>query len=157
MIGQRFGRLTVLSESPKKGYVTCKCDCGNVCQVYKYSLTKSKNPTSSCGCRSREVARVTGGNNIRQNSARRLNMIAKYGTNLDIIANTKPSRRNKSGRKGVWHDEAHGVYQAYISFRHKKYHLGTFRNFNDAVAARQEAEDRIFAPFLAEIRAACNT
>lgn len=59
LIGQRFGRLTVLykSDDPyitKEGYKiprwVCRCDCGNTTVVLQSSLTKTKNGTRSCGC-----------------------------------------------------------------------------------------------------------
>ena len=38
MIGKRFGKLTVLKRSEKKGkggalYWTCQCDCGNIVDI----------------------------------------------------------------------------------------------------------------------------
>lgn len=57
LIGQRFGRLTVISEhgSNARGYAEwlCKCDCGNECVVTSINLT-SKH-TQSCGCLHREM------------------------------------------------------------------------------------------------------
>lgn len=63
LIGQRFGRLTVISyneevSSQKKGtnsYWNCKCDCGNE-KVVRGTLLKSGN-TISCGCYHREKAK----------------------------------------------------------------------------------------------------
>lgn len=50
--GQRFGRLTVLSEAEerKNGCVQwrCKCDCGKECIVLGYLLRNGE--TQSCGC-----------------------------------------------------------------------------------------------------------
>lgn len=56
LVGQRFGKLTVLSES---GFITgtngkrrrlykCLCDCGNYCEVQHQYLTYGD--TTSCGC-----------------------------------------------------------------------------------------------------------
>lgn len=153
VIGKKFGRLTVIANAPRKYYVVCKCDCGSICQVKVYNLTKAKNPTSSCGCLRRETSSVNGKNHIRQNSEKRLEMMAKYGTNLGIISSQVPFRNNKSGCTGVWYDPVHGTYQAYISLRQKKYRLGTFHNLNEAITAREKAQERLFAPILAQIRA----
>lgn len=53
MLGQRFGKLTVIGEdcSSKKGLAmwTCQCDCGNITKpVSGYNLRSGQ--TKSCGC-----------------------------------------------------------------------------------------------------------
>lgn len=65
IIGQRFGRLTVISRNMEqqkayhektgqyKAFWNCKCDCGNECVVSGSNL-KSKTSTS-CGCYRQEV------------------------------------------------------------------------------------------------------
>lgn len=58
MIGQRFGRLTVLAEGPraestrKQRRWICRCDCGNERLVYVESLRRGLS--KSCGCWNRE-------------------------------------------------------------------------------------------------------
>lgn len=52
-IGQRFGKLVVLKDSgqrtAKRGIIwTCKCDCGNICEIAGTSLQQKY--TFSCGC-----------------------------------------------------------------------------------------------------------
>lgn len=56
--GQKFNMLTVIK--PVKVYKAdgihyttqylCKCDCGNTVTVRKSNLTRTENPTKSCGC-----------------------------------------------------------------------------------------------------------
>lgn len=52
--GQRFGKLVAIKPTRKGSnggfYWLCKCDCGNEKEVPRQNLTKSKNPTRSCGC-----------------------------------------------------------------------------------------------------------
>ena len=53
LIGQRFGNLLVIKESPKRGshgevYWICKCDCGNEIEVAGNNLVSDH--TTSCGC-----------------------------------------------------------------------------------------------------------
>lgn len=57
LIGQKFGKLTVISENlelssnPDKNWAVfwnCKCDCGNECVVSANNLMQ--NHTTSCGC-----------------------------------------------------------------------------------------------------------
>ena len=60
LIGQKFGRLTVVAESPSRvtgvGYRTtmweCRCDCGNTVVVRAKCLLGGV--TKSCGCLQRE-------------------------------------------------------------------------------------------------------
>ena len=58
MIGKRFGRLTVIAESPirknKAVCWVCKCDCGNITQPIK-SSTLRNGESKSCGCLQVEI------------------------------------------------------------------------------------------------------
>ena len=54
LIGKKFGKLTVLDKSKISGKVICKCDCGNVVEVFKGNLLKG-NHTTSCGCAIKEI------------------------------------------------------------------------------------------------------
>lgn len=56
------------------------------------------------------------------------------------VYNQRMPKANKSGKVGVWYDEEYGTYYAYISVGGKKYDLGTFKNFEEAVKVREEAE-----------------
>lgn len=57
LIGNRYGRLTVLCESGKDKYGKimwkCQCDCGNVVDVLGNSLRQGV--TKSCGCLHNEI------------------------------------------------------------------------------------------------------
>lgn len=60
MIGQRYGRLTVISRGERRGKYTgafwlCRCDCGNTVTVSGRELRKGD--TRSCGCLYRETRR----------------------------------------------------------------------------------------------------
>ena len=61
LVGQEFGRLTVINILAEKRYshtiCHCKCDCGNEKDISVYSLIKGK--TKSCGCYNKEKARET--------------------------------------------------------------------------------------------------
>lgn len=54
LTGRRFGRLVVIDEYKKGKWITCKCrcDCGTIKEVRKYSLMHGN--TTSCGCIRRE-------------------------------------------------------------------------------------------------------
>lgn len=56
LIGQRFGKLTVIARAETTHVSTrwkCKCDCGNECIVLAQNLKKGH--TKSCGCFREEV------------------------------------------------------------------------------------------------------
>lgn len=56
LIGERFGRLTVIDNlglHNKKVFWLCRCDCGNVCNVPTGNL-RSGN-TTSCGCIHKDI------------------------------------------------------------------------------------------------------
>ena len=63
------------------------------------------------------------------------------GTSLDILKSTKVPENNTSGAKGVYW--IRGRWVAKIVFQKKAYYLGTFDRFEEAVAARKQAEDMI--------------
>ena len=50
LIGQRFGRLVVIDEYKKDKWAMCRCrcDCGTVKDIRRYSLLSGN--TTSCGC-----------------------------------------------------------------------------------------------------------
>jgi hypothetical protein len=57
IVGNRYGRLIVIAKAEKrydKTFWLCKCDCGNIKEIYGGSLTKKKKPTQSCGCLNKE-------------------------------------------------------------------------------------------------------
>ena len=75
------------------------------------------------------------------NRAKNIRLVSKH---LNAI-NTKLSRRNQSGYKGVRKSKS-GKWIAYIFFNRKQIHLGTYENIEDAVYARKKAEDKYFHP-----------
>jgi hypothetical protein len=61
MTGRRYGRLTVTGLADKtnssgQSHWHCECDCGSKPIVVGTSLRRSRQPTNSCGCLTREVA-----------------------------------------------------------------------------------------------------
>lgn len=60
MVGQRFGRLTVIKLSEKRTYSggtkwICKCDCGNTTEVSRTHLIRGG--VKSCGCYAKDYAK----------------------------------------------------------------------------------------------------
>lgn len=144
--GKRFGRLTVIDRV--KGnpiYVTCRCDCGKICMVRAANLTKSK-PQQSCGCLRAETAR----RNLAVNTIHNNPINKMFGTAFHKIESKSVSKNNKTGHKGVYHLESCDRYRAYIGLHKKLYNLGTFKTIEEAIEARQEAEEEMYAPLIAK-------
>ena len=143
-IGQRFGQLEVLGFAGKGkrgvGLARCLCHkCGSETVTTYSRLLKAKiQECSNCAQKNLDAG---------QRAHKRLHV---DGTSLDAI---KPDRKvnsnSKTGYKGVSKMRS-GKYRAYITFKHKHYHLGTYDKIEDAVRARQKAEQEIYGKFLEE-------
>lgn len=68
-------------------------------------------------------------------------------THQQNMINTKLNRANKSGYKGVWRDERYGKWLAYISYMGEMISLGYYDRKEDAIAARQAAEEKYFGAY----------
>ena len=81
MIGKRFGKLTVIERSKKKGedgrlYWICECDCGNIVEVLGHSLRRTDgNQTISCGCYHRSIGATNILTTLQQNG---VNFVEEY-------------------------------------------------------------------------------
>ena len=64
-------------------------------------------------------------------------------------ANQKTYKNNKSGHAGVYHHPSSNKWIAYIGYQNKNISLGSYETYEDAVAAREEAELKYFG-FLKE-------
>ncbi len=136
--GQKIGRLQVV-EKITQGQPSlmwrCVCDCGNTVLLSAAQLRNHHR--KSCGCANIEHITPDSGvlsKNVRGTEPRNLN--------------NKPSKKNTSGVRGVCFSKTRGVWRAYISFQGVTHNLGSYKNIDDAAAARAEAEKQIFGPFL---------
>lgn len=142
IIGNRFGRLTVLNLCEKRygnGSVVylCKCDCGNKIEVPSSTLLNGN--TKSCGCLSKEKAKTT----LISTNEKTL-----YKNTKPCILTSKVRCDNSSGYKGVYLYRS--KWKARIQLQGKVHNLGTFMNKEDAIKARQEAEEKYFKPIIKE-------
>lgn len=62
--------------------------------------------------------------------------------------NSKKSKNNTSGVKGVGWDSSRGKWRAQITFKGKNYGLGSYSTKEEAIRARKEAEEKLFKPIL---------
>lgn len=147
LTGRRFGKLVVLCRGVKDGYWICECDCGNRKSVRGNSLTM-KNGTQSCGCIQKDVAAGVGTRTVAKNSEKQRGVNRAYWTNFQVIESERLPKNNKSGHKGVWWDKNREMWCAYIQVHGSKVHLGRYHKYEDAVAARKEAEEKYFDPLI---------
>ena len=134
-----FGRLTALYPTKKRDckgsiYWHCKCTCGNEKDVLVDALINGDYV--SCGCRKKE---------INENVSSYLHFID--GTCVEWLRSRKHRSDNTSGFRGV-NQRKDGRFVATIGFKNKRYYIGSFATYDDAVKARLAAEDEIHGGFL---------
>ncbi len=139
LTGQTFGRLTAITATKKRDrkgsvYWRCQCACGNEAEVTEDCL--NNGGTVSCGCWRREVMK---------NAHQMLTFVD--GTCIDYLKYRKSRSDNKSGFRGVF--QIGGKYRVNIGFRNKRYYLGTYADYNEAVRVRLEAEKELHEKYVA--------
>jgi hypothetical protein len=138
LTGQKFGRLTAIVPTKRrdgKGSVfwKCRCDCGGEAEVTEDSLRTGN--TVSCGCRKQEIH-----SNIRNT------LTFVDGTCIDYLRSRKSRSDNKSGFRGVY--RIGDRYRVNIGFQSKRYYLGTYDNYEEAVSVRQDAEKELHERYI---------
>ena len=140
LTGQRFGKLTVIEPAENVGGRTawrCRCDCGGETVVKTQHLRSGH--TASCGC-------INGPGGPRP----ALGLTYIDGTCVEMLAAKTVRRNNTSGVPGVDWWTTKGRWRAAICFKGKRYYLGSYSRFEDAVAARKRAEAELHDGFLRE-------
>lgn len=144
LTGQKFGRLTVLAPAENIGTQTawlCRCECGN--ETVAVTKRLRDGHLVSCGCDKEHFGEppcVVG----------RSSLTFVDGTCVEMLRANTVRRNNTSGVPGVDWMERKRLWRATICFKGKRYYLGGFRNFEDAVQARKRGEERFFNSFLQE-------
>lgn len=141
--GKRYGRLTALYPTEKRDYKGsviwhCRCDCGNEIDVSHDSLNYGHY--SSCGCRKKELQAAVSDN-----------LTFVDNTCLEWLEKRKYRQDNTSGFRGVV-QRKNGNYSVNIGFQQKRYYLGTYDTYSDAVKVRLEAEEMIHGGFVRACR-----
>lgn len=139
--GQTFGYLYVIEPTPKrKGsnrVFRCRClNCGKIVELPSGTIAHSQQV--SCGC-------IKNRNLTTKPTAEKLGQV--YGTNVSQISSGKTPRNNTTGVRGVSRRK-NGNYIAYIDFKGERYNLYYGTDKDKAIAARKEAEQRLFGEFL---------
>ena len=145
LTGQKFGELTVLKATEKRsrnGSVIweCKCSCRNYVSVSSQRLKDGS--VKSCGCLRSKIS---------TKKAEKMAEIILEGciedTNIRNLTSKTP-KNNTSGYKGVSWDKERQKWAAQIVFQGKTYNLGRYYKKEDAISAREEAEEKLFGEFL---------
>lgn len=139
-VGKRFGRLTVIEYAGKEKGLhrwKCRCDCGNVILAGQTRLQSGQ--TKSCGCH----LRVQHGPKAEKTSG------IVHGTSVPMLRarlEKPPIASNTSGYNGVYRN-SNGGWSAQITFKGKTRYIGSYKKFEEAVAARKKA-NQIFEDFI---------
>ncbi len=141
LTGQRYGKLTVLAPAENIGGRTawlCRCDCGRETVVTTRHIRSGH--TKSCGCQN-----GLGGPRTVQG------LTYIDGTCVEMLAAKTVRRNNTSGVPGVDWRASKQRWRAMICFKGRRYYLGSYARFEDAVKARKEAEEALHDEFLREV------
>lgn len=144
LTGKVFGKLTVIGRSDKRnsrGKRTtpmweCRCECGGI--TYKATDTLTNPDISMC----QRCAELYAAKSARANAG------FVENTQLAKIRDMTPSAANTSGYRGIYYDSKFDRWRAEIRFQRKRYYLGTYKNKEDAIKARQRAEEDLYGAFL---------
>ena len=142
--GRRFGRLEVLMRSDKRGsrgartvpLWECRCDCGAI--TYKATDTLTNSSISMCA----ECSAKYASKKMRES----LGYVA--GTQISRIKDDKPNVTSSSGVRGVYYDKRTGLWRARLRFKGQLMNFGSYKNFDDALKARKDAEAEYFGEYI---------
>ena len=147
LTGQKFGKLTVVAPAANVGSRTawlCQCDCGKEAIVITARLRDGHR--TSCGCDNEHFGESPA-------EIGRASLTYVDGTCAEMIRTSTKRCNNTSGVPGVDWMARKGSWRASICFKGKRYYLGSYKLFADAVQARKQAEAEMFEPFLQEYAA----
>ena len=142
LAGKEAGNVRIMERTEKKvgtQYIyNCIClRCGR--QFEAVGSAVMRGDITNCKACGKVLARTRVAENLAKDRV--------DGTRISTLT-AKTRSDNTSGHKGVYKVKAANLWAAYIDFKGKRYHLGRYVEFGDAVKARERAEADIFAPFL---------
>lgn len=70
-------------------------------------------------------------------------------TNAQNAMNAKRRKDNRSGAKGVSYHTRVKVWEAFLRYDRRKYHIGSYKTFSEAKAAREAFEQKMFGEYSA--------
>lgn len=140
LTGRQFGLLTAMyptEQRDKRGsvYWHCVCKCGNTIDVPAAGLIHAHN--RSCGCLKDQNQKAI---------ADRRHLVD--GTCVEVLEKRKKRSDNESGFRGVFRLKNSNRYRVDIGFKGKRYYVGLFDDYDEAVQARLKAENLIHNGFV---------
>lgn len=135
--GKRFGELLVIERTENREHNEsrsncflwrCECSCGNMVEVPTNQLTCGN--VRSCG-------------HLKSIKHAQSALVFIENTCIHNVLDTRTPSHNKSGRKGVSWDGNRKKWVSVIQYKKKKYYLGRYDSFQEAVKAREKAENII--------------
>ena len=151
LTGQRYGKLTVLAPAENIGSRTawlCRCDCGQETIVMTVRLRDGHR--TSCGCDKEHFGEPPC-------EVGRASLTYIDGTCVEMLRAKTVRSNNTSGVPGVDWRASKRLWRASICFKGKRYYLGSYANFDDAVKARKRGEEQFHDSFLQAYDAAQQT
>lgn len=142
--GKTYGRLTAICPTEKRDVTgsiiwECLCECGN---KSFYSVNRlEQGRTKSCGCL---YVESRGKFADKRTDAIEETLLSA------LVASKEPRADNTSGHTGVCYDKRRGSWMAYIDFQKKRIYLGAFKEKEEAIHKRKEAEARLHDPLIQE-------
>lgn len=142
--GKIYGNLKAIRNTGEKykGTYIWEFECLLCGKHVKKRLSQVKSgQITSCGCQ-------------KEKNLKTMDIKTKLGqvdgTNVSRIMSGKIQKNNSAGHKGVSLQRQKGrqhSYVAYIYFKGKRYHLGSYHKIEDAIAARESAEKEMYNNF----------
>ena len=133
--GMTFGYLTALSPTEKRDRKdivwVCQCICGKTLELPATRLLRGN--TKSCGC-------------LQKEHLQRANKYIDQTSLRQSLEDRKESTRASSGYTGIV--AKRGKWQAAITYKGKRYALGTYSDINDAIKARARGKELVRADAL---------
>ena len=127
-----FGYITAIEPTAKRDrndiVWRCQCKCGNEVEIPASRLIRQK--TLSCGCINKE----------------RIKRMNKYIDNTSLeksLTEKVYSTRSQSGYVGV--TKKRDRWQAYITYKGRRYSLGVYSTIEEAVKARAKGKEEVMA------------
>lgn len=143
--GKQFGELTVIepdnSQPRHSKHWICKCNCGKTVSVERKHLLDGT--TKSCG----HGKRQSGLDHYEDNFKGMRDRQDRYHTNLEVIRNQKMQPNNTSGVKGVGYHKGRNEWRARVQVNGKEL-TKWFKNKEDAIEWRKQAEDKYYKPMI---------
>ena len=141
LTGQRKGQLTALFPTDRRDskgsvYWKCRCDCGNEIEMTESDFVFGSSV--SCGC----VRQQRWDEFVLSDC-----LTFVDGTCVEVLSKRKCRSDNTSGFRGVY-KLGDTQFRAGIGLQGKRYHLGTYKTFDEAVAVRLSVEEFLHDGFI---------